>query len=770
MNGVTGKVELLRGRTTAIEETVEVEHEAEAPVDEAPIFGDHHYEHGPPDFSGGRPWITIGIATIAAAGWLVLVGLAASGAAGSDAPTPAFAAQWVAIACAPLALIGVIYLLLQRTSRTEARRFGRTAAALRQETHRLETALSLAARQIDDNRASLAHNIAELVARSDEASRSLSGINTTIAAEGEAIQRHSATLKNSATAARADMTALLASLPKAHTHVIEMAAALRDAGSDVHQRAGALDSLLETLGTRGRETDSMIGGAAERLGAHLARIDTTSEAAGDRLTTAAGQMTDAVDAALAKAAEAVDAARQSMEAQAEAMRALVEQSQVALERTGADSVQAMHGRLAEMGMRLEALGGTLAAQDAASRAMLERLGQALGEVDERLAALDASGTERAERLSGALAGLQTEAERTRLALEAGGATADDYRTKVEALLLALDSSAREIDETLPAAFGRLGDHSREAQATLGAIAPEVDRFETATGTALQRLTEAETLLSGQNERIASLLATSTASLEDGRRHVDSFGEAIDATDARLRGLSQEAAPLLIDALLRVRETANQAAERARTALGAVIPEATDRLGADAAEALRRTLAERIEAQIGEVAATAERALGSALAASERLSQQVRTISDTSASLEARIAEARAEAEEADHDNFARRVVLLIESLNSTAIDVTKILSQDVSDSAWAAYLKGERGVFARRAVRLLDGGEVREIASRHENDREFREQVNRYIHDFESMLRMVLATRDGSALGVTLLSSDNGKLYVALAQAIERLR
>ena len=30
--------------------------------------------------------------------------------------------------------------------------------------------------------------------------------------------------------------------------------------------------------------------------------------------------------------------------------------------------------------------------------------------------------------------------------------------------------------------------------------------------------------------------------------------------------------------------------------------------------------------------------------------------------------------------------------------------------------------------------------------------------------------RDGSALGVTLLSSDMGKLYVALAQAIERLR
>jgi hypothetical protein len=37
------------------------------------------------------------------------------------------------------------------------------------------------------------------------------------------------------------------------------------------------------------------------------------------------------------------------------------------------------------------------------------------------------------------------------------------------------------------------------------------------------------------------------------------------------------------------------------------------------------------------------------------------------------------------------------------------------------------------------------------------------------MLRTILIQRDGSQLGVALLSSDMGKLYVALAQAIERL-
>jgi hypothetical protein len=42
--------------------------------------------------------------------------------------------------------------------------------------------------------------------------------------------------------------------------------------------------------------------------------------------------------------------------------------------------------------------------------------------------------------------------------------------------------------------------------------------------------------------------------------------------------------------------------------------------------------------------------------------------------------------------------------------------------------------------------------------------------NFEAMMRVLLSTRDGNAIGVTLLSSDVGKLYVALAQAIDRLR
>ena len=72
-------------------------------------------------------------------------------------------------------------------------------------------------------------------------------------------------------------------------------------------------------------------------------------------------------------------------------------------------------------------------------------------------------------------------------------------------------------------------------------------------------------------------------------------------------------------------------------------------------------------------------------------------------------------------------------------------------------------------MRLLRNEEASRVTRLYDGNVEFREHVNRYIHDFEALLRRVLASRDGSALAVTMLSSDMGKLYVALAQAIERL-
>ena len=195
-----------------------------------------------------------------------------------------------------------------------------------------------------------------------------------------------------------------------------------------------------------------------------------------------------------------------------------------------------------------------------------------------------------------------------------------------------------------------------------------------------------------------------------------------------------------------------------------------RIGDESGTAIDLALRERAALVAGHLEEASAKASSVSREAAVLLRDQLAKVNDLAGNLERRVAHARTRAEEqVDHD-FARRVALITESLNSNAIDIARALDSDVSDTAWAAYLKGDRGIFTRRAVRLLDAPEAKAVAQIYEGDRDFREHVSRYIHDFEGMLRQLLSTRDGHALGVTLLSSDMGKLYVALAQSIERLR
>ena len=100
---------------------------------------------------------------------------------------------------------------------------------------------------------------------------------------------------------------------------------------------------------------------------------------------------------------------------------------------------------------------------------------------------------------------------------------------------------------------------------------------------------------------------------------------------------------------------------------------------------------------------------------------------------------------------------------AAAISPDAVVSEESRDSS----IQIGEGTFWSEASASADGTID---TSMYQDFGDFRETVNRYIHEFEAMLRSVLSTRDGHALAVTLLSSDMGKLYVALAQAIERLR
>lgn len=227
----------------------------------------------------------------------------------------------------------------------------------------------------------------------------------------------------------------------------------------------------------------------------------------------------------------------------------------------------------------------------------------------------------------------------------------------------------------------------------------------------------------------------------------------------------------------LRESLDKLSEATRTVIASLetdSAEATTRLasriGDDSAEAINRAVRARSAEAIGQLEQAAAHASGVSREAAVQLRDQLNKVTELTQHLETRVARAREQAEEQIDNDFSRRAALITEALNSSAIDITKVLETDVSDTVWAAYLRGDRGIFTRRAVRLLDSTESRTVIEAYQGDAGFRAHVNRYVHDFEAMLRQLLSTRDGHSLSVALLSSDMGKLYVALAQAIERLR
>jgi hypothetical protein len=141
--------------------------------------------------------------------------------------------------------------------------------------------------------------------------------------------------------------------------------------------------------------------------------------------------------------------------------------------------------------------------------------------------------------------------------------------------------------------------------------------------------------------------------------------------------------------------------------------------ATATDAIDAAFKNEIMAQLTAIEDASARAVAAADGAADRLMRQLITIMDTSASVEQRVSEAEQAIAASDRDSLAKQVGLLTEALKSTAIDVTKILSSEVSDTAWDAYLKGDRGVFARRAVKLIENSEAKEILRLYQSRRRF---------------------------------------------------
>jgi chromosome segregation ATPase len=338
------------------------------------------------------------------------------------------------------------------------------------------------------------------------------------------------------------------------------------------------------------------------------------------------------------------------------------------------------------------------------------------------------------------------------------------------LLELIQASSKHSHEILPAAIDQASDQITAAE-------DQVNRINLLLGQASTKGAELSEYVLGAKaggqdaaEHIEQFHLRMTAANTEHRLEVNRLESSLGDLTAHSTRLSEKARTELRDAITFLKQSSREALGEITSGTAANISEVAKQIAEQSSSAIDQALRDRTIDAVAELEAAATKAAGAGRNAASNLRDQLGKVDELTSNLEARVSRARERAEEQiDHD-FSRRVALITESLNSNAIDISKALSNEVTDTAWASYLRGDRGIFTRRAVKLLDNTEARDIAEVYAADGEFAENVSRYIHDFEAMLRVMLSTRDGNALGVTLLSSDMGKLYVALAQAIERLR
>lgn len=540
----------------------------------------------------------------------------------------------------------------------------------------------------------------------------------------------------------------------------EAMAALRDradtAASEAESTGAALREAAEEAEARFTQT---IKGLHDAMLEKLRLVDEL-----DRSTTAA---------AAQRVAQLRDEATRfddHLEARNRSFDELIEQRQAAFETREAQAGEVLAQRLA-------ALDDALARAREAQMTEIEKLvaqGEAMTERATQLARVvgeaGAVGETARANLGSALEELARQIDEKRAALAATDAHMAQLTDSSVRLLEILQSGARTCREELSGAIDGANAALETAEARADKVAALMLRSKEAGSDLSDYLVQtrdgidaAEMAIAGFKSHLAEETEDALARLQGLRGGFARLAEESGALARDTQETLRENLAALETAITAAFATLDNGARERMLALAG-------RLGSEAVEALERTLRNETAATIGAIEQSAAHASGVGREAAIQLRDQLVKVNELTGNLEQRVTRARELAEEQVNNDFARRMALITDALNSASIDIAGALSSEVTDTAWDAYLKGDRGIFTRRAVKLLDAGTAKDIAALYTSDEAFKANVSRYIHDFEALMRQTLSTRDGHVLSVTMLGSDMGKLYVALAQAIQRLR
>ena len=692
-------------------------------------------------------------AGVAALAWLGL-GIAVIVVAGTDAALPprlVVAGALMLALAAPVAVIALVALRLADSHGVRSDRAAALADAAWQADHRLDEAGTLLT-AFEIRFAALADQLAGVAA-------AVAAHDARLAASIVGLDAGRAALSRAADAATASSNALATTLPAATVQATALQTLLTATASNLHAQLGDTETLLAALWVRIAEIAAETGTAADAAANRIDAITAAAAAADTALSAPIAALDTASRAALTRSVAAVAASGDAIDVQAQNLATHVEAARTSLHHIGDEAAGRAEKHLARLQGAAAQLTGEIDHQSARYAVFIEQLERGFAALDARLVASVATGKTGLDSIAAGMVD-------ARDALQALAAPIDTTRGQIAAVAADADAAAAATVAAMAAIDSRLPDAATRLAALTTGLAALHDRT-AALGAPIDAA--AATITAADTALVAAQTGLETAA----RRVADELAAAsaiIAEIENRAGGTAMASAAQLADVFGRVRDVATQTAGTMRASLSAVVDEAEAALATAGTARADAAFGSPVRAALADLAAANTRAADAGQAAAERITTRLLALTTTIASVERRLADADAAQDQRVRDDIAARSTSLLASMNAAAIDIAGLLSAQVDEAAWARWLAGDRGLFLRRAIRLVDARTSGAIAAHWAAHSDFREVATRFIGEFESLIARVGPGGNGRDLALTLLSSDPGKLYVALSQSIDRLK
>ncbi|MCA1941801.1 MAG: hypothetical protein LDL26_12470, partial [Caenispirillum bisanense] len=406
-------------------------------------------------------------------------------------------------------------------------------------------------------------------------------------------------------------------------------------------------------------------------------------------------------------------------------------------------------------------------------------------VDEAARAVEA-------RLSGVGDGLEAKAAELAQVVDQSAGTAEQ---RVAALIAALEGQSAALGAPVEAAAAGIERRMEALGMDLGKrtrfLAEQVDKV---AGDAEERLLTAATSLGGSVSSLAQAAehaADTLAATDNGVReraevlaqitdaalaHIGDLAGSIDQTARRLHDVVVngstavgETAEALDNTIATYRDQTKAIADEMRLASEDFRVRFRD-LGRTSEEAMEKvtTALEFMRTQADSLAAAGDRLSDQTSRAGTAFETKAETLSRMADRAEEKLRLLEAQRDAADLQRFLNGAVFIIERLQSIAVDITRLFSPTVDEDLWQRYYRGDTSAFLRHAARALTRRQAGQIRELYEANGDFRDYVNRYLSEYETLLRASRQTDRAEVLAATLTSADMGKLYLVLARAVGR--